>query len=175
MTTHASANPNPSVCPVNHPDEKEDAATPQGERPVEIPARDEELLRLKGERAEKKLAHWQGVAIAACEQCGRNRLPLLHEVASFGDWLRALPAATAETPRLLLSLREGTQLLAQSMASWAHTTPMTLLSGPEGGLSAAEEDAAMAQGFVPVNLGPRVLRAETAPLACLALLTLSQP
>jgi 16S rRNA (uracil1498-N3)-methyltransferase len=133
------------------------------------------VLRLKGERAEKKLAHWQGVAIAACEQCGRNRLPLLNEVAGFGDWLRTLPAATAEAPRLLLSLRSGTQPLAQAAAAWTHTTPMTLLSGPEGGLSPAEEDAALAAGFIPVNLGPRVLRAETAPLACLALLTLGQP
>jgi 16S rRNA (uracil1498-N3)-methyltransferase len=133
------------------------------------------VLRLKGERADKKLAHWHGVAVAACEQCGRNRLPRLHDLASFGDWLRALPAATAEVPRLLLSLRAGTQPLAQAMAAWGNAVPMTLLSGPEGGLSAAEEDAAMALGFVPVNLGPRVLRAETAPLACLALLTMSHP
>ena len=131
------------------------------------------VLRLKGERADKKLAHWRGVAMAACEQCGRNRLPLLHEVASFNDWVAALPAATAGTPRLLLSLRPGTQALSQAIAAFGNGAPVTLLSGPEGGLSAAEEDAAVASGFVPVNLGPRVLRAETAPLACLALLTLS--
>lgn len=133
------------------------------------------VLRLKGERADKKLAHWQAVATAACEQCGRNRLPPLHEVASFGDWLRTLPATTAEEPRLLLSLRAGTQPLAQAMATWGSTAAVTLLSGPEGGLSTAEENAALAQGFTPVNLGPRVLRAETAPLACLALLTMSHP
>jgi len=133
------------------------------------------VLRLKGERADKKLAHWQGVAIAACEQCGRNRLPLLREVASFGDWIRALSTAVAEEPRLLLSLRPGTQPLAQAMATWGRTAAVMLLSGPEGGLSATEEDAALAQGFIPVNLGPRVLRAETAPLACLAQLTMSQP
>ncbi|MEO8022450.1 16S rRNA (uracil(1498)-N(3))-methyltransferase [Polaromonas sp.] len=134
------------------------------------------VLRLKGDRADKKLAHWQAVAIAACEQCGRNRLPALHEVASFGDWIRALTATTAEQkPRLLLSLRAGTQTLAQAMTTWGSSAAVTLLSGPEGGLSAAEEDAALAQGFIPVNLGLRVLRAETAPLACLALLTMSQP
>jgi len=127
------------------------------------------VLRLKGERAGKKLAHWRGVAIAACEQCGRNRLPLIHEVASLGDWVAALPAPTPAAPRLLLSLRAGTQPLAQVLAACDHTAAVTVLSGPEGGLSPAEETAALAAGFVPVTLGPRVLRAETAPLAVLAL------
>ena len=130
------------------------------------------VLHLKGERAEKKLAHWHGVAMATCEQCGRNRLPLIHKVAAFGDWVAALPAPTPAAPRLLLSLRADTQPLAQVLAACDHAAPVTLLSGPEGGLSAAEENAAMARGFVPVTLGPRVLRAETAPLAVLALLTL---
>jgi len=129
------------------------------------------VLRLKGERAEKKIAHWQGIATAACEQCGRNRLPQLHEVATLGEWLAALPTANPAAPRLLLSLRAGTRALLQAVAHMDNTAPVTLLSGPEGGLSAAEEDAAIACGFVPVTLGPRVLRAETAPLACLALLT----
>ncbi|WP_341917287.1 16S rRNA (uracil(1498)-N(3))-methyltransferase [Polaromonas sp. YR568] len=130
------------------------------------------VLRLKGERADKKVAHWQGVAIAACEQCGRNRLPPVHAVDTLSDWLAALPPASPGEPRLLLSLRAGTQPLAQALAAYDSTTPVTLLSGPEGGLSLAEEDAALARGFLPVTLGPRVLRAETAPLACLALLTL---
>ncbi|MDI1236699.1 MAG: 16S rRNA (uracil(1498)-N(3))-methyltransferase [Polaromonas sp.] len=130
------------------------------------------VLRLKGERADKKVAHWQGIAIAACEQCGRNRLPPVHAVDTLSDWLAALPPAASAEPRLLLSLRAGTQPLAQALAAYGRTTPVTLLGGPEGGLSTAEEDAALARGFVPVSLGPRVLRAETAPLACLALLTL---
>ncbi len=128
------------------------------------------VLRLKGERADKKVAHWQGVAIAACEQCGRNRLPPVHEVATLSDWLASLPPASSASPRLLLSLRAGTQPLLQALAGAGSAAPVTLLSGPEGGLSAAEEDAAIAAGFVPVTLGPRTLRAETAPLACLALL-----
>ncbi|MFI5447760.1 16S rRNA (uracil(1498)-N(3))-methyltransferase [Polaromonas sp. UC242_47] len=127
------------------------------------------VLRLKGERAEKKLAHWQGVAIAACEQCGRNRVPQLQTIQTLVDWAAALPAPSA-TPRLLLSLRTGTQPLAQALAAWDNSAPVTLLSGPEGGLSAAEEDAAVARGFVPVTLGTRILRAETAPLAVLAIL-----
>jgi 16S rRNA (uracil1498-N3)-methyltransferase len=132
---------------------------------------DRSVLRLKGERADKKLAHWRGVAMAACEQCGRNRLPLMQEVAAFGDWVAALPAPAAAAPRLLLSLRAGAQPLAQALASVGSAAPVTLLSGPEGGLSTAEEEAALARGFVPVTLGARILRAETAPLACLALLT----
>jgi 16S rRNA (uracil1498-N3)-methyltransferase len=128
------------------------------------------VLRLKGERADKKVAHWQGIAIAACEQCGRNRLPAIHEVATLGDWLAALPPASPAAPRLLLSLRAGTLPLLQALAGSDSAAPVTLLSGPEGGLSSAEEDAAIAAGFVPVTLGPRTLRAETAPLACLAML-----
>lgn len=128
------------------------------------------VLRLKGERADKKVAHWQAVAIAACEQCGRNRVPPLHDVATLTDWLASLPPPAPTAPRLLLSLRAGTQPLLQALAGAGSAAPVTLLSGPEGGLSAAEEDAAIAAGFAPVTLGPRTLRAETAPLACLALL-----
>jgi len=120
------------------------------------------VLRLAGERAQKKQAHWQAVAIAACEQCGRNRVPLVHPVQPLLPWLAGQP------PGLVLSLRTGTQPLAAQ----ANAAATTLLSGPEGGLSAAEEDAAAARGWLPVQLGPRVLRAETAPLAALALLTL---
>jgi 16S rRNA (uracil1498-N3)-methyltransferase len=128
------------------------------------------VLRLKAERADKKVAHWQGVAIAACEQCGRNRVPAIHPVATLTDWLAALPSASPAAPRLLLSLRAGTQPLLQALAGAGSAAPVTLLSGPEGGLSPAEEDIAIAAGFVPVTLGPRTLRAETAPLACLAIL-----
>ena len=121
------------------------------------------VLRLAGERAQKKQAHWQGVAIAACEQSGRNRVPLVHPVRPLAEWL----AAQAQ-PGLVLSLRAGTRALAAAGASG----DVTLLSGPEGGLATAEEDAALARGWTPVHLGPRVLRAETAPLAALAVLTL---
>lgn len=130
------------------------------------------VLRLKGERAGKKQAHWQGVAIAACEQCGRNRLPLIHAVNTLGDWAAALAPPAPGAPRLLLSLRAGTQPLARALALHPGAAPVTLLSGPEGGLSPAEEELAVQHGFVPVFLGDRILRAETAPLACLALLTL---
>ena len=130
------------------------------------------VLRIKGDRADKKLAHWRGIAVAACEQCGRNRVPVIHEAASLNDWLRSRlndPALAADGTRLLLSLQTGTQALALAAAGKG---ALTFLSGPEGGLSPAEEAAAMAAGFRPVTLGPRVLRAETAPLACLSLISL---
>lgn len=125
------------------------------------------VLRLSGERAEKKVAHWHSVAISASEQCGGNRVPTVHPLLSLAQWLKTLPAAE-DSQRLLLSLREGTASVGQLPASGL---PAWFLSGPEGGLSATEEDAAMATGFTPVTLGPRVLRAETAALVALALLT----
>ncbi|MFM1924841.1 MAG: Ribosomal small subunit methyltransferase, partial [Pseudomonadota bacterium] len=124
------------------------------------------VLKLKGERADKKLAHWQSVAVAAAEQCGRNRVPTVHAAVTLLEWLKQ--ATPGE--RWVLSLSEGTRPLAD-LADMAGTVPVTVLSGPEGGLSPAEEAAALTAGFVPVTLGPRVLRAETAPLAVLAVLT----
>lgn len=124
------------------------------------------VLKLKGERADKKRAHWQAIAIAACEQCGRNRVPQVAQALDLGDWL-AGPGRTAPGQRLLLSLREGSVLLKDRLAE---AGAAVFLSGPEGGLSPAEEAAALAHGFVPVGLGPRVLRAETAALAALALM-----
>ena len=120
------------------------------------------VLKLKGERADKKRAHWQGIAVAAAEQCGRNRVPAVHPAVTLAEWLKQ--AAVGE--RWVLSLSAGTRPVPVG----AGATSVTLLSGPEGGLSPAEEAAALAAGFSPVTLGPRVLRAETAPLAVLAML-----
>jgi len=153
------------------------------------------VLRLSGERATKKQLHWQSVAVAACEQCGGNRLPVVHEVMTLAQWLkaRALPHSTGaggaagsgantNTLDLLLSLRDGSVGLREAVAQHLPATPhaggplsasathLTFLSGPEGGLSASEEDAALAAGFKPTTLGLRVLRAETAALAALAAL-----
>jgi len=123
------------------------------------------VLRLAGERAEKKRAHWEAIAIASCEQCGRNRMPQIHPVRAYADWLGDAHADEG-MQRIVLSLAPGTQPLVQLPAAGA----WQVLSGPEGGLSADEEGRALAHGFLPARLGPRVLRAETAALAALTLL-----
>jgi 16S rRNA (uracil1498-N3)-methyltransferase len=124
------------------------------------------VLRLGGERALKKRAHWLAVARAACEQCGGNRIPEVGPIDELAAWL-----ARADEARLrcVLSLADDAQPLTQ----WLHRAPagaaVQFLSGPEGGLSPTEEDAARRAGYAPVSLGPRVLRAETAALAALTL------
>ncbi|HNT37981.1 MAG TPA: 16S rRNA (uracil(1498)-N(3))-methyltransferase [Rubrivivax sp.] len=123
------------------------------------------VLRLEGERAERRRIHWQALAVAAAEQCGRTRVPAVHPVRGLGQVLAALPAAPQ---RWLLS--PGAQVAPQRPEP---SQPLLVLSGPEGGLSAIEAQAAQAAGFEPRALGPRVLRAETAPLALLAWLSLA--
>ena len=126
------------------------------------------VLRLAAERATKKVDHWQSVAIAACEQCGGNRVPIIHGVKTLAQWLAGLGDTAVDAPqRLLLSLREGTQALRFLELGAAGAL---FLSGPEGGLGNSEEAAAVAAGFAPVTLGARVLRSETAALTALALL-----
>ena len=135
------------------------------------------VLRVAGERAERKATHWQAIAVAACEQSGRNRLPQIDTPMLLRDWLATVSAASAAGAataaasvtagaRLLLSLADGARPLAARRL--AAGVPLLVLSGPEGGLSPAELAVALAAGFAPVNLGPRVLRADTAPLAVLA-------
>jgi len=122
------------------------------------------VVRLSGERADKRLAHWQAVVVSASEQCGRNRLADIAPVQDFHRWL-----ATPDTGvRILLSPRAGA-----SLAQWTRQTPaqdVVLLVGPEGGFTEQEEDAALAAGALPLSMGPRVLRTETAGLAALAIL-----
>jgi 16S rRNA (uracil1498-N3)-methyltransferase len=168
------------------------------------------VLRLSGERAEKKQAHWQAIAVAACEQSGRNRVPVVHAIKTYNAWLAErrmsadnapakassqvasqaasqvatqvvvasdAPSATAALPqqhsmplRCVFSVHSAS-VSAQAFALAAPQPDHAIecLCGPEGGLSPAEEAAAIAQGYAPVGLGPRVLRSETAPLAALAL------
>ena len=104
-------------------------------------------------------------------------MPVIHDVMTLSAWLASTTAQTGT--RLLLSLQAGTQPLARALASHASGASdasgdeaLTFLSGPEGGLGAQEEAAALAIGFLPITLGARVLRSETAPLACLAYLSL---
>jgi 16S rRNA (uracil1498-N3)-methyltransferase len=119
---------------------------------------DRSVVRLSGERAAKRAAHWQRVAVAACEQSGRNLVPEVRPVLTFQQWI-AEPAAGA---RWLL--QPGAEPLAERARPEG---PFELVTGPEGGFSERELDiaASRSQG---VSLGPRVLRTETAPLAALA-------
>jgi 16S rRNA (uracil1498-N3)-methyltransferase len=125
------------------------------------------VLRVAGERALRKAAHWHAVAVAACEQCGRNRVPAIEEPVALAEWLRAERADAVQ--RWLLSPTDA--------QPWppAHDAarPVLVLSGPEGGFTAQEHQAARDAGFVPLSLGERVLRADTAPLAVLAWLALN--
>lgn len=118
-------------------------------------------VRLKGDREEKKLAHWQAVAASACEQSGRAVVPPVYPPQGLEEWL----AERQEPLRLMLHLATGNGF-AQS--SWPASA--ALLIGPEGGLSETDIAAATASGFTPLTLGPRVLRTETAPVVALTLL-----
>ena len=123
------------------------------------------VLRLVGERAQRKRQHWQAIAQAACEQCGRAVVPQVAPVQDWQDWLRAVAAQPGSGARWLLSLQPGALPVT---ALGPPVSRLCTLSGPEGGLTGDEEEAARAAGFVAVVLGRRVLRSETAPLAVLA-------
>jgi 16S rRNA (uracil1498-N3)-methyltransferase len=130
------------------------------------------VLRLQGERAEKKLAHWHSVVVAASEQCGRNRLMTIDPVCTLAHWLRDLAPAAPQV-RAVLSLSPSAPSLGGLLAQQASATPWMLVSGPEGGLSAEEESSLIQHGLLPVSLGTRVLRAETAAIAAVTRLALS--
>jgi 16S rRNA (uracil1498-N3)-methyltransferase len=115
-------------------------------------------VRLKDERADKRLAHWRQVAISACEQCGRSVLPVIHAPITLAEWQGHVQA------ELKLVLHP----VAAPLESHARPHNLAFLIGPEGGLSEAEVEQAKAAGFHAARLGPRVLRTETAPVVALA-------
>ena len=119
-------------------------------------------VRLDNEREEKRLQHWQAIAISACEQSGRNIIPEVMAPQTFMSWL---PQVKAEQ-RFVLSPHRQEKLPARLST----LTSVVLLIGPEGGLSDNEVATAMQHQFLPLNLGPRVLRTETAPIAALSVL-----
>lgn len=122
------------------------------------------VVRLSAERAEKKLEHWNGVVVSASEQCGRNRLAAVAPPLEFREWIgrQDLHKRVILTPRA-----------TESLADWARHQPAQALSimvGPEGGFSDEEEAEALRNGALPLSIGPRVLRTETAALAAVSIL-----
>lgn len=123
------------------------------------------VVRLEGERAQRRVAHWQAVAASACEQCGRNRVPEVCALEDLRRWL-GRPPAGGTTLRLMLD--PDASFALDTVPRPAGGTRVELLIGAEGGLAPDETDLALLAGFVSVRLGPRVLRTETAGLAALA-------
>jgi 16S rRNA (uracil1498-N3)-methyltransferase len=118
------------------------------------------IVRLDEKRQSKKLEHWQGIIISACEQCGRSVLPVLNPVSRIDTWLQHSSAC-----KLIFD-----PFSSQSLSGLEQQTHASILIGPEGGLSEEELTKSIAQDFTPVRLGPRVLRTETAVVAaCSAL------
>lgn len=120
-------------------------------------------VKLEGAREEKRVQHWQAVAISACEQSGRNFVPFIQAPISLRDWL---PQVQADK-RFVLSPHVAEKWPEERVSPGTH---IILLIGPEGGLSEAEIKMATSHHFLPLNLGPRVLRTETASLAAIAML-----
>ncbi|KTD45823.1 16S rRNA methyltransferase [Legionella rubrilucens] len=120
-------------------------------------------VKLDASRLDKKQAQWQAIAVAACEQCGRNQVPLVHSPVSFHDVLlkrNGFPAFILQ-PGALHHYRSYSNL---------HVEEAMLLIGPEGGLSPSESDEAQQAGFLPLSLGPRILRTETAAITAISVL-----
>ena len=139
-------------------------ATELGVHQIQLLTSERCEMRLKYERDQKKLEHWQGVAIAACEQCGLNRVPQVLPPIALNEWLAQ---ALSQHKLVLAPNLEGLESrdpLAQI------STDVTLLIGPEGGLSQAEIALAVQAGFVRWCIGERVLRTETAPVVAMSIL-----
>lgn len=115
-------------------------------------------VRLKDERADKRMAHWRQIAISACEQCGRSTVPVIHPPLLLSEWLQQADA----------DLKLVLHPVAEPLASHAKPQTLAFLIGPEGGLNDSEISQAQAAGFHAARLGPRVLRTETAPVVALA-------
>lgn len=145
-------------------------ATELGAASIQPLMMDRSVLRLSGERAQKKVDHWQAVAVAAAEQCGRTQVPHVQDVKTLQQWLQS-PDGRCDL-RGVLSLRN-----AQPISRWATENlvgrakaPVCFLSGPEGGISPQEEQALLDAGWTALSLGTRVLRADTAPLAAMSVM-----
>lgn len=118
-------------------------------------------VKLNAERTNKKICHWQQIAISACEQCQRNRIPTIHSPEKLDNWLQARD----EDLKLVLHHRAD-----KALSAYTSPQSVALVIGPEGGLNNEEIEQAIKAGFHPLLMGPRVLRTETAPIVALSLL-----
>lgn len=118
---------------------------------------------LKGERLEKKQEHWQKIIIHACQQCGRNQIPLLNKPTPILEWIKK----TSEHTKLILDPQSN-----QTLKNISLSNTVALLIGPEGGLTESEQEYAKHNGFTGIQLGPRILRTETASVVMLSALQL---
>jgi 16S rRNA (uracil1498-N3)-methyltransferase len=137
-------------------------ATELGASEIQPLATERSVARLSSERAEKRIEHWQQVAIAACEQCGRNVLPTIHAPIDIMVWLQQ--TRTSPDTKFIL-LPEGASSLSSQIKPLGN---ITLLIGAEGGFTSAESESALSCGFTPIRMGARVLRTETAAVVGLA-------
>ena len=140
-------------------------ATELGAAAIQPLQTERSVLRLDGERAARRVAHWQAVAVGASEQSGRTRVPVVAPVRSLASWL-ASQSSQGDASRLVMSTGDAPALAG--VVAPAAGGRWLALSGPEGGLAPDEEAAAVACGFTRISLGRLVLRADTAPLAWLA-------
>ncbi|MDQ3186933.1 MAG: 16S rRNA (uracil(1498)-N(3))-methyltransferase [Pseudomonadota bacterium] len=131
------------------------------------------MVRLSGERAERRMKHWQQVAISACEQCGRNRIPQVLPLISLPGWLDVQISERKNSnngvpPNSCFVLSPRAKKGLGDFSGSPVVTAITLLVGPEGGFTPEEEAAALLAGFIPLRLGERILRTESAALAAVA-------
>jgi 16S rRNA (uracil1498-N3)-methyltransferase len=153
------------LCKGDRMDNVVQKATELGVREIQPVVTEHGVVRLDSARSRKKTAHWCGIAISACEQSGRVIIPVVHPPMALAQALQNLPELTSGQARLMFD-PSGTDDLAQQLVA---RQEVIVLTGPEGGFSQAEKDAASAASFRLVKLGPRILRTETAPLAALSL------
>jgi len=127
-------------------------------------ATERSVVKLRDERADRRRQHWQALAIAASEQCGRNTVPAVAEPVDYRVWLAALPNEAGEQSRIALAVGGNASLanLPKPVGD------VLLLVGPEGGLSPEEASLAVTRGFTPIRMGPRILRTETAAVVAMA-------
>lgn len=146
-------------------------AVEQGVTHIQPVTTNRTLVRLTGERVDKRRQHWQKIIISACEQCGRNRIPQLSPLLPFSHWLEQKLLQKQENNKLLqhdIMLSPDAHLRLTELTRPGSESNITLLTGPEGGFTKEEIDVALLVGFTSVHMGKRILRAESAALAAIA-------